>query len=41
MADVQKVEAGSECGMSIDTTVKVKEGDVIEAWKEEIKKITL
>lgn len=40
-ADVEKCEAGSECGLSIDTFAKIKEGDTVEAWKEEVKKITL
>lgn len=40
-ADVDKAEAGSECGISIDTFAKIKEGDIIEAWKEEVKKVTL
>jgi translation initiation factor IF-2 len=36
--DVNKVEQGKECGIVFDGDVKIKVGDVLETWKEEVKK---
>ncbi|MBU1019447.1 translation initiation factor IF-2 [Patescibacteria group bacterium] len=33
--DVTQVEAGNECGIKFDSKVKLEEGDVLEAYKEE------
>lgn len=33
--NVQEVEQGKECGLEFEGEIKIKEGDIIEAWKEE------
>lgn len=33
--NVQEVKQGKECGIEFEGEVKIKEGDVIEAWREE------
>jgi translation initiation factor IF-2 len=37
-ADVDEVTQGKECGLSVSTQTKPKEGDVLEAWHEEVVK---
>ena len=34
-ANVQEVEQGKECGIEFEGEIKIKEGDILEAWKEE------
>lgn len=34
--NVDKVEQGKECGLLVLCQVKIKEGDILEVWKEEI-----
>ncbi len=38
---VDRVEKGSECGMSFDSGVGIQEGDVFDLFEEEVKKRTL
>lgn len=39
--DVSEVQQGNECGIVFEGQVKIKEGDLIETWKEETIKKTL
>ena len=39
--DVDEVEEGKECGVTFDGETKIKEGDVLLSYKEEVKKKTL
>jgi len=39
--DVPKVKQGKEAGIVFEGDVRIKEGDVLETWKEDVKKKTL
>lgn len=39
--DVDEVEEGKECGVTFDGETKIKEGDLLLSYKEEVKKKTL
>jgi translation initiation factor IF-2 len=39
--NVDEVTSGNECGVTFDGETKIKEGDVLVSYKEEVKKKTL
>jgi translation initiation factor IF-2 len=37
--DIKEAKEGSECGLRVETSVPVEEGDVLEAYTKEFRKI--